>query len=68
MSTGYVCADVVCCVCVMKWCVCVWGGVVVVLAGCVSSIAEVGLLYVRACVVGRGGGGVCVIIDGAVSV
>ena len=37
----------------------VGGGVVVVLAGCVSYIAEVGLLYVRACVVGRGGG-VCV--------
>ena len=39
---------------------CVGGGVVVVLAGCVSSIADVGLLYVRACVVGRGGWPVCV--------
>ena len=36
----------------LKWV----GGGGGVLAGCVSSIAEVGLLCVRACVVGRGGG------------
>ena len=50
-----------CRVCEWVWCAACafvemggWGGGV--LAGCVSSIAEVGLLCVRACVVGRGGG------------
>ena len=47
VSTGFVCTDVVGCVWLIKWGALAWR---------VSSIAEVGLRCVRACVVGRGGG------------